>query len=106
MLQYRCGLAPDNNGPGNDYIATIDANPVSTTFGQVVNTADSPYKGTQAHHIGVDVAQNVSHKSTHARAGDTVTCVQALVLQILAPVHIQCLSQRLVPSLHTWMQQV
>ncbi|KAI3436518.1 hypothetical protein D9Q98_005935 [Chlorella vulgaris] len=49
-LLYTIAVVPDHSRP--DYLATIDADPESETYSQVIARTPVPYKGDELHHSG------------------------------------------------------
>lgn len=64
-LLYVPAIVPDHSRP--DYLATVDADPESATYSQVIHRLPFPYKGDELHHSGWNACSSCFGDPTASR---------------------------------------
>ena len=78
-----------------DYLATIDADPDSPTYSQVIGRLEMPGIGDELHHMGWNACSSCHHDSTKQRRYLIVPGVRSSNLHI-----VDCGIDRKAPRLH------
>ena len=78
-----------------DYLATIDADPESPTFSQVIHRLEMPGIGDELHHIGWNACSSCHHDTSKERRYLIVPGVRSSNLHI-----VDCLTDPRAPRLH------
>ena len=78
-----------------DYLATIDVDPDSPTYSQVIHRLEMPGIGDELHHIGWNACSSCHHDTTKERRSLIVPGVRSTNLHI-----IDCMNDPRAPSLH------
>ena len=78
-----------------DYLATIDADPESPTYSQVISRLEMPGIGDELHHMGWNACSSCHHDSTKQRRYLIVPGVRSSNLHI-----VDCGIDRKAPRLH------
>ncbi|KAK9915575.1 hypothetical protein WJX75_001008 [Coccomyxa subellipsoidea] len=65
-LVYLPAIVADGSRP--DYLATVDVDPESATYSQVIHRLPMPYKGDELHHSGWNACSSCHSDSTRSRS--------------------------------------
>jgi len=65
-LVYIPCIVPDKSRP--DYLVTVDVNPASETYSQVISRLHFPYKGDEIHHTGWNACSSCYDDPTRSRS--------------------------------------
>jgi methanethiol oxidase len=65
VLLYVPAIVPDQSRP--DYIATVDVDPSSSTYQQIIHRTFVPYNGDELHHTGWNACSSCNTDPTKRR---------------------------------------
>jgi len=94
-LLYTVALYTGTGIQAPDYLATIDADPKSPTYAQVIHRLEMPGIGDELHHIGWNACSSCHHDPTKERRYLIVPGVRSSNLHI-----VDCVSDPRAPRLH------
>lgn len=94
-LLYTVALYTGTGIEKPDYVATIDVDPESPTFSQVVHRLDMPGIGDELHHIGWNACSSCHHDSTKERRYLIVPGVRTTNFHI-----VDCVTDPRAPRMH------
>lgn len=66
-LIYIVCIQPDKNRQKPDYLATVDVNPASSTYCQVIHRTYMKYVGDELHHSGWNICSSCHEDCTRKR---------------------------------------
>ncbi len=61
-------LGHDADGHAPDYVGTVDVDPASPTYSQVIHRLPMPYKGDELHHSGWNACSSCHGDGSKARS--------------------------------------
>jgi len=82
-LLYTVALYTGTGVEAPDYLATIDADPASKTYGEVIHRLEMPNLGDELHHIGWNACSSCHHDSSKQRKFLIVPGVRSSRLHIV-----------------------
>jgi len=94
-LLYSVALYTGTGVEAPDYLATIDVDPESPTYSQIVNRLEMPNIGDELHHIGWNACSSCHHDASKERRYLIVPGVRSTRLHI-----VDCASDPRAPKLH------
>jgi len=94
-LLYTVALYTGTGIQEPDYLATIDADPKSPTYSQVIHRLEMPGIGDELHHIGWNACSSCHHDPTKERRYLIVPGVRSSNLHI-----VDCVTDPRVPRIH------
>jgi len=94
-LLYTVALYTGTGIQEPDYLATIDADPKSPTYAQVIHRLEMPGIGDELHHIGWNACSSCHHDPTKERRYLIVPGVRSSNLHI-----VDCLTDPRAPRIH------
>ena len=94
-LLYSVALYTGTGVEAPDYLATIDVDPESPTYSQIVNRLEMPNIGDELHHIGWNACSSCHHDASKERRYLIVPGVRSTRLHI-----VDCASDPRAPKIH------
>lgn len=94
-ILYSVALYTGTGVEAPDYLATIDVDPESPTYSQVIHRLEMPNIGDELHHIGWNACSSCHHDSSKERRYLIVPGVRSTRLHI-----VDCVTDPRAPKLH------